>query len=306
MKRKILCLLLCVCMCVGMFAMSGCGSDSESAKEDKKTDNKQPSQKASASGEILDAYADYRISEYTYEIDGVAYSVLQVMKRQYKEPFPSPATKEEVYGNYNVSVRFDANGGHFAGSVSTYSMIDAFHIQEITPNESGTVSLALLNPEDDRRAEPFQAMRQDHLLAGWYTLDADGNKQMWDFETDRVAVDSNGDYTATEPVLTLYALWYPTPSVEYYNVDKPNEPMSVEFCFFGAEIKLPIWNEQTGKMEYYKFPRLGGYSIKTVYYDAAKMHPVTETVIAHPATINEAGEVENRVLKFYIEYVEDK
>lgn len=255
---------------------------------------------------MLEKNRIYQTEDYTYEVDGVTYPIRQVMEIQRKDV--SSVSAKEVYGiDRTVSVRFDANGGQFGSNPNMVGMVDAFDVRELVSNEDGTLSLALLDPNDARRSDfAYEAMYVDYALAGWYTLDAEGNKHMWDFETDRVTVDANGSYTVIEPVLTLYALWQPYPSIEYYNVDEPNEPVVIQMLF-NTEIRLPVWDETTGKMQYNSFPietRKLGYTIKAVYYDAAKTRPVTESVITHPATVDADGTAENLVLKLYIEYIE--
>ncbi len=207
---------------------------------------------------------------------------------------------------YTVSVRFDANGGQFGDNVNTTSVVDTFNIQDMPKGEDGSVSLAILAPDAEQRTDKFEAKRAKHVLAGWYTRDADGNYEQWNFESGRITLPE-GVYSASEPVLTLYAVWLPLFSVEYYNVNKPDELLVSEECMMGDTFKVPAWDEATGTMKMNDFPketRKAGFTFSAVYYDADKTKPVVGDVITHPGSANAAGEVENAVLKLYIDYVE--
>ena len=209
---------------------------------------------------------------------------------------------------FTVSVRFDANGGHFGTNVNTVHIADTFNLKELAADEDGKVSLPLLNPADERRTDKFEATRADYVLAGWYTRDADGNYTPWDFETGRITVNANEYYSATEPVLTLYAKWMPYFVVEFYDIDNPTEPLAVkDNCLMGEQFRVPSWDENRGTMKRGDFPKeteKNNYTFKAVYYDAAGQSPVTDAVITHPGSANDAGEAVNSVLKLYIEYEE--
>ena len=207
---------------------------------------------------------------------------------------------------YTVSVRFDANGGQFGDNVNTTHIVDTFNIKDLPKDANGAVSLPLLAPDAEQRTDKFEAKRAKHVLAGWYTKDENGNYTQWDFEKGRITL-SDGYYTANEPVLTLYAVWLPLFTVEYYNIDKPDELLVSEECMMGDQFTLPAWDEATGTMKMNDFPRETkkvGYTFSGVYYDAEKTKPVTGSVITHPGSANASGEVENAVLKLYIDYVE--
>ena len=100
--------------------------------------------------------------------------------------------------NYNVSVKFDANGGTFTTNTSV--IVDSFNISDMTANGSGNVELALITPDNElRKTDAFTAVKSGYFLAGWYAertetgKDADGNAiysygKKWDFENDVLEV----------------------------------------------------------------------------------------------------------------------
>ena len=66
---------------------------------------------------------------------------------------------------YNVSVRFDANGGSF--TTKTYIITDSFSLSGLKTNSSGMVELPLLSPDDARRgSDAFSPVRTGYFLAG--------------------------------------------------------------------------------------------------------------------------------------------
>ena len=209
---------------------------------------------------------------------------------------------------YTVSVRFDANGGQFGNSVTTTHVTDTFNLKNLEKDENGKISLPLLDPNDERRTDKFEATRAEYVLAGWYTRDAEGNYTPWDFETGRITVNPAEYYSATEPVLTLYAKWLPYFVVEFYDIANPSEPIAVkDNCLMGEQFRVPSWDENRGTMKRGDFPKdteKDNYTFKAVYLDAAGQTPVTDAVITHPGTANDAGEAVNSVLKLYIEYEE--
>ncbi len=224
-------------------------------------------------------------------------------------PNKKAATPYEDYDEqgYTISVRFDANEGQFGDNVNTTSVVDTYNIKDLTPDENGFVTIPLLEPNDARRADKFEVKRAKYVLAGWYTKDEDGNFTQWDFNTGRITLDAEAYYSATEPVLTLYAKWLPRFSVEYYNINNPGEVLATTECMMGAQFKLPGWDEGSGTMKRNDFPKeteRRGFTYGTVYRDPEGKNPVTGDVITHPGFADESGEAQNTVLKLYIDYVE--
>lgn len=190
---------------------------------------------------------------------------------------------------YTVSVKFDANGGEFTTSCSV--IVDAFNISGMATNSNGMVELALIAPDNTIRGanDTYNVARNGYFLAGWYTscteaTDSEGNavctySGKWDFQSSRVEVDPNQTYSSAEPVITLYAAWVPMYEINFYNLGS-NEllktysfnPTSV------SSVMTPQWNEETGAVEMYKFPKRTGYTFNGAFYDAEGTQAVGETV----------------------------
>ncbi len=221
---------------------------------------------------------------------------------------------------YTVAVKFDANGGQFGDNVNTTSIVDTFNPLEIAGGAEGDVQIPLLDPADSRRGDSnaFTVKRAKHVFAGWYAnrqqngTDENGNpvytySKQWNFGSDRITVNTAGNYTATDPVLTLYAVWVPLFEVHFYDRSNPDaDPKVVEFNpNDGIDLTVPHWDEKTGTMAMGKYPAVSGKTFDKVYYDAAGTQPVSGEAAVHPGKVNGAtGQAENAVLKLYIDYVE--
>ena len=214
--------------------------------------------------------------------------------------------------NYNVSVKFDANGGTFTDNAPI--IVDSYNISEMAVNADGKVELALLAPNDAaREKDAFTPVKNGYFLAGWYAQceeSADGEgytyAQPWNFETDRLQVDPNTEHTAQEPALTLYAAWAPLYEIEFYDLDSGEMLSTYSFSPLEVpEIQIPQWNEESGAIDMYKFPKQEGYTFNGAYYDAAGKEPISDAAITHPAVLNtETATVENISLALYVDYTE--
>ena len=226
----------------------------------------------------------------------------------------SPYDKNDAE-NYSVSVKYDANGGVFTTNTSV--IVDSFNITGMTPNSEGNAQIALISPDNSLRGnDAFTAIRNGYFLAGWYaerteTLDENGNAiyvygNKWDFEKDVVEVDASKTYSASEPVMTLYAAWVPMFEIEFYSLSDGEllntyvfDPTLVD------SIKVPAWNEKTGAIEMFEFPEKSGYTFDGVYLDAEGKNPVTTETLAHSGSVDYAnGVAKNPTMKLYVDYVE--
>lgn len=213
--------------------------------------------------------------------------------------------------NYNVSVKFDANGGAFTANAPI--IVDSYNISDMAVNANGKVELALIAPDNAaREKDAFPPIKNGHFLAGWYAQceeTADGvytYAQPWNFETDRLEVDPNGQYTAQEPVLTLYAAWAPLYEIEFYDLDSGELLNTYSFSPLEVpEIQIPDWNEESGAINMYEFPKQEGYTFSGVYYDAAGKKPIKDAAIAYPAVLDaQTAAVENKTLQLYVDFAE--
>ena len=211
--------------------------------------------------------------------------------------------------NYSVSVKFDANGGFFTTNTSV--IVDSYN-----PAEAGD-GIALIAPDDSRRGnDAFTAVNNGHFLAGWYTerteqTDSNGNtvysySGKWDFETDRLAVDPAGTYTAAEPVMTLYAAWVPMFEIQFYDLESGEYLESLSFNPTATEeILVPEWDKETGAIEMYDFPARSGYTFEGAYYDAEGTEKVEGAAVVHTGTVDEeTGTAQDASMKLYVQWAE--
>ena len=196
--------------------------------------------------------------------------------------------------NYTVSIRFDANGGSFT-TTDTRTITDSYNIADMAVNADGKVEIPLLEPSDKTRKDACTAAKDGYFLAGWYaqrTENADGTytySEPWDFETGRVAVDPNGSYSSEEPVLTLYAGWAPEFSVEYYDTADGSLIDTYKFSpASGMDIQIPAWDEESGALEMFKFPKRAGYTLEAVSLDQEGLLIVQTETITHSGRLDSA------------------
>ncbi len=220
--------------------------------------------------------------------------------------------------NFNVSVRFDANGGVFTTNTSVIT--DSFNLDEIKKNSSGEAEIALISPDNPARGnDAFSAVKSGYFLAGWYkecaeTVDSEGNKAYsysgkWDFEKDILKVDANEQHSSKEPVLTLYAAWVPLFEIEFYDLATGELVDELKFDpTVKNEFELPYWSEETGSIEMNSFPEREGYTLNSVYLgedETDSLTALTGETITHPGVVNlDTGTAENPVMKLYVDYTE--
>ncbi len=216
---------------------------------------------------------------------------------------------------YTVSVRFDANGGEF--TTNCYEIVDSFDIAHMAANANGMVELALIAPDNTIRGanDTFTAARNGYFLAGWYatrneSVDASGNvtytyANKWDFETGRLEVDPNKQYTSSEPVLTLYAAWIPMFEVNFYDLATGEKVGTYSYNpTTVSAINVPQWSEETGAVEMYKFPKRSGYTFDGAFYDKEGTSPAEGTV-NHPGYVDlETGTAVNPSMDLYVNWME--
>lgn len=211
--------------------------------------------------------------------------------------------------NYSVSVKFDANGGFFTTNTSV--IVDSFNIGEMS-SDNGQVSIPLLSPDNALRGnDAFKVINNGHFLTGWYTErqeTADGYvySGKWDFETDRLTVDAGGSYTASEPVLTLYAAWAPVFEIEFYDLVSGEYVESFTFNPEEvSEIKVPHWDPESGAVELYKFPQRKGYTFNGVFFDSEGLQPVETETLTHTGSVDAStGVAQDTVMKLYVDWIE--
>lgn len=214
---------------------------------------------------------------------------------------------------YNISIKFDANGGFFTTNTSV--IVDSYKLEDLPVDlPSGDGTITLLAPDDPRRDKAaFTAVKNGYFLAGWYAQrNGEGENvtyaDKWDFEKDTLRVKVDGNYSASEPVLTLYAAWIPLMEIEIYDLNFGSQINSIAFSPLEADpehILLPSWDDKTGTILMGKFPKYDGHTWGDVYLDAEGTQKVDGTELAHPGKINyDNATVENATMKLYVDYLE--
>ena len=199
---------------------------------------------------------------------------------------------------YTVSVRFDANGGSFAGSPNEVYIVDVFNPADYKANAAGDVEIPLIAPDDPvRKGSAFAISNSGYFLAGWYTERAlrvgesgepldeygvptaqSGRPQgyvysgKWDFAADRLTVGKDSAASADEQQVTLYAAWVPYFIFEVYALESDGSASLVEKKQL-IEIEIPAWDEKTGRMSMKGFPEREGMTFESAYFDAAMATP---------------------------------
>ena len=243
-------------------------------------------------------------------IAGIVWTVANMEPAQPEDPYAANDAQ-----NYSVSVMFDANGGFFTTNTSV--IVDSFNMENL-PQIGGKAQVALIAPDDAARDKnAFTAINNGYFLAGWYTeriengTDAAGNPAYtysgkWDFKKDKLELDPAGEYTAKEPVLTLYAAWIPMFQFEFYELSSGELMETLAYDpTSGKELALPAWNEETGAIEMYNFPAKSGYTFNGVYYDAEGIDVVLTETIAHTGTVDYTnGTGKDATMKLYVDWQE--
>ena len=210
--------------------------------------------------------------------------------------------------HFTVSVKFDANGGFSEKNTNTMVVVDSYSLAGM----SGNVELPLLAPDDPARGtDAFVAVNNGYFLAGWYKerhQEADGTytySGRWDFERDRLTVSAEGEYSAEEPVLTLYAAWVPMFEIEFCSLQDGAVLGTYAYNPDETQVLVPQWNPETGAIDMFKFPAISGCTFDGAYYDAAGTQRVDGDTVAHPGTVNyENGTAENATMQLYVDYLE--
>lgn len=213
---------------------------------------------------------------------------------------------------YNVSIKFDANGGFFTTNTSV--IVDSYNLADLPKDSNGDAQIALLSPDDPRRGkEAFTAVKNGYFLVGWYTQrEGEGENatyaNKWDFENGTYSLKADGDYSASEPVLTLYAAWAPLMEIEIYDLNSGEIVNTTTFSPLEMDpesIQLPAWDEKTGSVLMGKFPKYEGYTWGDVYLDAEGTQKVEGAQLTHPGKVNyDNATVENATMKLFVDYME--
>lgn len=212
---------------------------------------------------------------------------------------------------FNVSVKFDANGGLFTTNTSV--IVDSYNISDMKAGSDGRVSIPLLAPDDAQRGkDSFKAYKNGYFLAGWYAQRVGTSEEnytynkKWDFASDTVKVHATGTYSSSEPVMTLYAVWVPLFEVEIYDRTTGDYLNSITLNpMDSSEVQLPAWNQETGSIDMNDLPEREGYTFVQAYYDAEGNVPVSSETLQHSGKMDfEYGVAVGSTMKLYVDWME--
>lgn len=242
----------------------------------------------------------------------------------------TPYDQIEAEG-FNVSVKYDANGGTF--TTNTEIMVDSYDISKLPTNSNGNKEIALIAPENEIRGSSnrFVATKSGYFLAGWYQqiavtdkngnpLDTEGNilsvsggepaytYKRWDFTNGRLEIDAEGEYSASEAVAVLKAMWIPQFSYEFYSIKTGEHIGSYQFNpNYVTEIRVPKWNMETGAIDMYEFPSVDDMTFVDVYLDSEGVNKVTSSAIAHTGTLDlDSASATDPKMNLYVDYKDGK
>ena len=219
---------------------------------------------------------------------------------------------------FEVSVKFDANGGTLTDGVSV--IVDTYNVGSL-PEQGGMKVAQLIAPENTEirgAVNKFNPRKNGYSCVGWYAkrvevTDKAGNvsyvyADKWDFENDRLRIDPKKEYTSGEPVLTLYAAWVPNFSFEFYSIDDPDTVLgTVDNVKVGGEIVAPIWDSSDnslflGDLEDLMNKYMPGKTFIGVYTDPEGKNRLSGETIKHFGTLDyTTATAVNPVMKLYIE-----
>lgn len=228
---------------------------------------------------------------------------------------------------YNVSVKFDANGGSF-GTNSTV-VVDSYNISNLPLNENGMKEIYVVPTDSQHRVDIDRktAKQSGYFFAGWFTertavvndkgeaLDYYGEvasiskrapaytySGKWDFNTP-YEVNPNEEHSSYTPVLTLYAGWIPEFRIEFRDYES-KELIDTKYFDPTKEgaltINVPVWDMEKGTQNLYTFPKIDYKTFVKAYIGE---NEISEATFAHTGTYNlDSASYENETMVVYTSY----
>jgi len=99
----------------------------------------------------------------------------------------------------------------------------------------------------------------------------------WDFDTDSITVDPDKNYSATDPVLTLMAMWIPKFTFEFYSVNADGEQALIG-TVESITVNLPKWSN--GRLNLMDFPTVSGMTFEAAYSNPELTEAITSASIS--------------------------
>ena len=232
-------------------------------------------------------------------------SILLLSSRCSKDTSPYP---EYAKAGYNVSVKYDANGGVF--TTNTETIVDTYKLDTLPDGSEGFKQITLLDPNDPIRGnQAYSASRVGYYLAGWYYYDSNNDIHRWDFGSSKYEIPKDATYNNENPVLTLYAMWVPAFTYEFYSVDENGNTTLIGSKgvdpTVNAPITVPYFDSATGGINAGDFPKLENRTYSGIYLDQFCTIPVTGNTLTHTGSFYPSNAtVRDEVMKIYCKTLE--
>lgn len=215
---------------------------------------------------------------------------------------------------YNVSVRYDSNGGNFAYRENV-EIVHVYSLENAKLN-GDNYEITLIEPGSDALGDKkaySEISYADHFLAGWYqTREPRVNEQgepldeygelvsvsgraqgyvyggKWDFSKP-LTIAAGSSNSSKDAALTLYAGWIPNFLFEIVSETEKGEEVVGSYAFnpddTQGKLEIPAWNESTGAIDMKNFPAYSGYTFEHAYSSSDKQEEYTAP-IEHGGSVN--------------------
>ena len=217
--------------------------------------------------------------------------------------FITSCSAEEPTGT--VVVRYNAGEGTF--TANTYTVTDTYSLSELPKDREGNYLLPLVDPSDARRGKEnaFLASRSGYFLVGWYAnlgTAEEPEYKKWDFSSDVYKLDKDTVGNGTV-VLDVHAMWLPEFSYEFYDLNSGALLKSHKVDpVYVKSLKLPEWDEETGKLDMHDFPEVEGRTYRALYLDPHGTEPYEGEWIFHTGVIDyESIASSGSAMKLYVD-----
>ena len=246
----------------------------------------------------------------------LVFTLLGVVALSACEQWDNPYESYDKNGSY-LSVRYVANGGTI--NSDSKAMVDVHSID-------GVSEISIIPPESPLRDKSKCTVSHpnDYKFAGWYVaipvtdangtvLDENGEPASksgkepaytagprWDFETDKITVDSEKNYSSSEPALTLMAMWIPKFTFEFYEV-KEDGTSSLISSISAITVSIPKWSN--GKLNSMDFPTISGKTFEAAYLDETLENQITGLTVSGEIDY-EKGVAKDSTVKIYTTWMD--
>ncbi len=202
---------------------------------------------------------------------------------------------------YTISVKYEAGGEDLKDIGS--NVIDVFNPSNYEENSEGKIEITLTDPSVGR----VDLSRPLQRIIGWYQHrefkngkdDTEGYiySDPWDFESDRLVLDKDGEYTSSENQLVLYAAWVPYFTFNIHIVDENNN-VTLSETLQSIYLDVPKWEDGKSTITMGHFSSRDGYTFDKLYLDPDLTALVSESTVSGVVDYDK-GILESEVVNLY-------